>query len=82
VVYQKLETQKTKKVSAVSETHYRKHYSTIFPSETLYDSLTRQTTPIHFVGSDAYTAPLVKIGTDYRSLHRYLQGSIWALSNQ
>ena len=78
VVYRKSET---KKVSAVSKTHYRKHYATIFSAEIAVNEDSGATVITQYLGGDAYTALVIKQNNQYRYLHRDHLGSILAITN-
>lgn len=66
---------------------YKKHYSSIIPSEIVEDSQTGSTKIVTYIGGDAYSAPIAYIkktgagGVDgFHFLHRDYLGSIMAVT--
>ena len=60
---------------------YIKFYATLFPTEIRQDTNTGETRVIHFVGGDAYSAPVAIINQKEHYLHRDHLGSILAITD-
>ena len=61
---------------------YIKFYATLFPTEIRQDTNTGETRVIHFVGGDAYSAPVAIINQKEHYLHRDHLGSILAITDK
>ena len=66
---------------ALEDRTYEKHYSSLFPAEITKNNETGKTDIVHYIGGDAYTAPMAKINDTMHYLHRDHLGSILAISD-